>query len=309
MCAQLAKPPLDRLVRELAASQHGVVSWSQLLELGHTRTAISVRVRAGWLVRIHRGVYAVGHDLLTAEGRFMAAVLACGQGTALSHGSAAALWQLRRLRGLRVDVTVPSGGGGRRHKLVIVHRSSLDPEDVTIKDGILVTTPARTVLDLADISSERELERTIDEAAYLGLDLAHLKPLSGRRGSGRLARVLARHDPGSTFTRSDLEERMLELCRRHLLPSPRLNTPVDGHEVDFCWPEKRLIVETDGFRAHGRRAAFERDRWRDTQLTAAGWRVVRITHRQLQQRTDELAKRLAALLYGPAELSAHRACP
>jgi hypothetical protein len=282
---------VDRLIASLAARQHNVVARTQLIALGISRKAIDSRLRAGRLVRVHRGVYAVGHDRLTAEGRFMAAVLACGQGTALSHGSAAALWQLRRLRGLRVDVTVPGAGGGRRHKLVIVHRCALEASDVTVKDGIPVTTPARTVIDLADIGSERELERTLDEAAYLGLDLAGLKPLPGRRGRGRLARVLAGHDPGTTLTRSHLEERMLQLCRRHLLPSPRLNTPVDG------------------FRAHGRRTAFERDRWRDAQLTAAGWRVVRITDRELEQRADEVAKRLAALLDGPAELSARRACP
>jgi hypothetical protein len=181
----------------------------------------------------------------------MAAVLPCGQGTVLSQRAAASRWQLRPLRGPRVDVTVTTPGGGRRHKLVIVHRSPLAPEDVTVKDAIPVTTPARTVVDLADISTERELERTLDEAAYLGLDLAGLKPLPGRRGSGRLARVLAHHQPGTTLTRSDLEERMLQLCRRHLLPRLRLNTPVDGH------------------RAHGRRAAFEHDRWRVVRITPA----------------------------------------
>jgi hypothetical protein len=150
----------------------------------------------------------------------MAAVLPCGQGTVLSQRAAASRWQLRPLRGPRVDVTVTTPGGGRRHKLVIVHRSPLAPEDVTVKDAIPVTTPARTVVDLADISTERELERTLDEAAYLGLDLAGLKPLPGRRGSGRLARVLAHHQPGTTLTRSDLEERMLQPVAATSYPAP-----------------------------------------------------------------------------------------
>ena len=290
------KHPLGRMVAALAERQHGVVSRAQLIELGLTDSGIARRVRDGRLHRVHQGVYAVGHPTLTPNGRFLAAVVSCGSDAALSHTSAAVLWQVVKERGPRVDVTVPGSGGRRRRGAVIIHRSALPASDLTTKDGIPATTPRRTLTDLADILPRRPLERALDEAAYLRLDLTGLRPRHGRRGSGLLASVLERHDPGSTRTRSELEERMLALCRSRRLPRPEINSSNEGHLVDFVWPQARLMVETDGWLAHGTRSAFERDRRRDAQLTAAGWRVMRITDTRLAREPDWVAARLAEAL-------------
>jgi very-short-patch-repair endonuclease len=245
---------------------------------------------------VHQGVYAVGRRTLTLKGRFIAAVLSCGPAAALSHIAAAILWGLLKERGPRIDVTVPGGGGRRRRKAVIVHRSPLPQADVTTKDGIPLTTPARTLIDLADVLPRRQLERALDEAAYLRLDLQDLQPRPGRRGSGVLASVLAQHDPGTTRTRSELEERMLSLCHRFRLPTPEVNAAIEGYAVDFLWRNQGLIVETDGWEAHGTRAAFERDRHRDADLLAAGWRVLRISYARLEAEPDWVAARIAEAL-------------
>lgn len=290
------EPRLGRRVVALADRQHGVITRAQLVWLGLTDQGIYRRVLDGRLHRVHQGVYAIGRPTLTTEGRFLAAVVSCGPKAALSHRSAAVIWGLLPERGPRVDVTVPGGGGRRRRKAVIVHRSALPTADVTTRHAIPVTTPARTLIDLADVLPRRGLERALDEAAYLRLDLGELAPRNGRRGSGVLARVLARHDAGSTRTRSELEERMLGLCRRFRLPAPEVNQPVEGYTADFVWSEQRLIVETDGFRAHGTRAAFERDRRRDADLLAADWRVLRVSYARLEREPEWVAERIAAAL-------------
>ena len=179
---------------------------------------------------------------------------------------------------------------------MIIHRAALPAADVTTKHGIPVTTPARTLTDLADVLPRRRLERALDEAAYLRLDLSDLQPRPGRRGRGVLASVLRRHEPGTTRTRSELEERMLVLCEGFRLPAPEVNNSIEGYTVDFLWREQRLIVETDGWGAHGTRSAFERDRRRDGDLLAAGWRVLRISHARLEREPDWAAKRIARAL-------------
>jgi very-short-patch-repair endonuclease len=151
-------------------------------------------------------------------------------------------------------------------------------------------------MDLADHGKRRPLERAIDEAAFLRLDTSGLRPKPGRKGSGLLARVLADHQPGSTLTRSQLEERFLSMCRAHGLAPPEVNRRIEGYEVDFAWRGQRLVVETDGHAAHGTRAAFERDRLKDAELTAAGWRVVRLTHRRLLGQPEAVAAQLLRLL-------------
>ena len=211
MRGQVRKHPGDGAIADLARRQHGVVGRAQLLALGLGQDAVDWRVRRRRLLTVHRGVYAVGHLSLTRNGRFMAAVLACGEGAALSHFSAAVLWGMLQPRGQDVHVTAAKE---RKCRGVIVHRAPLDGERVR-RDGIVVTTPARTLVDLADVVSRRTLERAFDEAQYLGLDFHDARPRHGRPGSGLLASVLAVHRPGTTRTRSELEELFLALCDDH----------------------------------------------------------------------------------------------
>ena len=278
-----------------AAQRHGVVTRSQLNALGLDDRAIARRVKAGRLHRLHRGVYAEGHSRLTLHGRFLAAVLSGGEGAVLSHLSAAVLWNLLPERGPRIDVTVP-GGARKGGRLVIVHRSPLPANEVTSANSIPVTTPARTVLDVAAVVSRRELERAMDEAAYLRLDLGGLRPRRGRRGSANLTRVRTEHRAGTTRTRSEIEERMLALCRRCGFPAPLVNAMIEGYLVDFAWPEQRLIAETDGWQAHRTRSAFEADRRRDGDLVTAGWRSLRITWKRLTSESEAVAVQLGQLL-------------
>lgn len=287
---------VDQDIAELAARQHGVVARRRLLAMGLSRQAVDKRVRAGRLHRVHRGVYAVGHRRVTFEGTLFAAVLACGEGAVVSHTSAAVLHRLRNGRQRVVHVTVPGRGGRATRRGMVIHRSAIEPQETGTIDAIPVTSPARTVLDLADTVTRRELERTMDEADYLRLDLSGLEPRQGRPGYGRLNAVLADHEPGSTLTRSELEEFLLAFCRRHGFERPVVNSSVEGHEVDFCWPKQRLIVEADGRQTHDTVGAFERDRVRDAELVVAGWRVLRITKRRLRTRPKAVERQLRALL-------------
>jgi very-short-patch-repair endonuclease len=293
-----ALPPVDRRLAELARRQYGVVDRRQLGELGVGPKGVAERVRTGRLHRVHRGVYAVGHSQLRREAHWLAAVLAFGPGAVLSHRSAAALWELRSSAASAIDVTVPSQSGRRSRRGIRVHRSGrLTWSEVTVCDGIPVTTVARTLLDLADVLSAQALKRAIDEAEYRRLlDMASVIAVAeanpGRRGSHVLALALDPPEP----TRSELEQHFLSFCRRHRLPSPAVATRIEGFEVDFSWPEAELIVETDGLAAHRTRRAMESDRHRDRRLLLAGYRTVRLTDRALGEEPDVVAADLRALL-------------
>jgi very-short-patch-repair endonuclease len=284
--------PVDVRLAELARHQHGVVSRAQLLALGVGKSAIAVRVNRGRLHRVHQGVYVVGYPSLTRNGRFMAAVLACGEGAALSHFSAAVLWGMLSGGG-KIQVTAPTG---RRRPGLVVHRAGLGEGEVARRAGIAVTTPARTLIDLADIAPKRTLERAIDEAEFLRLDCTGLAPRHGRRGSGHLTSVLAVHGVGSTRTRSELEEMFLALCDKHNLPRPAVNVQIEGYECDFVWREQRLIVETDGAAAHAGERRRARDLERDAELVAAGWRVIRVTYERLAREPERVAEQMTRAL-------------
>lgn len=293
MRGQIHTDPLDAAVAELARRQHGVVSRAQLVALGLGEDAIDWRLRRQRLHRVHSRVYAVGHMALTRNGRFMAAVLACGEGSALSHLSAAVLWGILDDRGQSIHVTAEQQ---RRCRGVVVHRARLQGERVR-RLGIVVTTPARTIVDLADVvHNRRTLERAIDEAQYLRLDWTPAAPRHGRRGSGLLSSVLAVHTPGSTRTRSELEEMFLALCDTHGFERPEVNRSIEGYECDFVWREQRLIVETDGAAAHGTHRAKERDPAKDADLQIAGWMVIRIPSMRLFREPDAVADQLGRLL-------------
>jgi very-short-patch-repair endonuclease len=298
----------DAALGQLAARQHGVVSLAQLRGLGICRSTAQKRVAAGRLHCVHHGTYAVGHPLLTREGRYMSAVLACGPDAVLSHRSAAALAGLREDLRETIDVTAPNRRG-RIPRGIAAHRDgALASADRAKVDGIPCTSVARTLLDLAAVVPTWEVRKAISEAEVLGsLDRDAVRRLikrsRGWRGVARLRTLLDELDPATKVTRSELERRFLRLCRDAGLPRPEVNTrlglPGFAIEPDFLWREPRLIVEADGRRFHDTASAFERDRRRDQRLMRAGWRVVRCTWRQVVDEPGELARTLRAILAPP----------
>lgn len=264
----------DAAIAAIAAGQHGVVSRAQLLAAGISRRQIERRLEREALHVVHRGVYAVGHRALPQEAIWMAAVLAGGAGTALSHWSAASLCRMRPGRGPRSHVTSPRN---RRDSANIVsHHGTLPPDEATVEQGIPVTTPARTLLDLAPLLPSPTLGRMIDAAPpHDGPHLAELLARYPRKpGAPKLRALLGNERP---MTRSDCEAHVLHLIDRAGLPRPDVNVVVEGHEVDLVWWGVRVIAEIDTYVTHGSRLAFELDRERDRKLATKGWRVVRIT--------------------------------
>ena len=265
------------------------------------RRAIGHRLARGRLHAVHRGVYAVGHALLTPHGRWMAAVLAHGPSAVLSHCSAASLWGV--LRSSRtIEVTA-----ARKRSLpgVVLHRSRLRDDEITLRDSIPVTSVPRTLLDLAGVLRRGGLERAIERAEARRLtDPLSLPDLLARhrgcRGAATLRAVLADVRTEPTLTRSDLEDLFLAFLDAHGLPRPQVNVGIEVRgrwmECDCVWRPHRLIVELDGRETHDTAAAFERDRARDRALHAAGWRVVRVTWRQLHADADRIAADLRDLL-------------
>jgi very-short-patch-repair endonuclease len=248
-----------------------------------TNEDVDRRVKAQRLHRLHRGVYAVGHRRLTVEGRWLAACLATGG--VLSHVSAAAAWELRPTNARLIHVTVPGDGGRKRRAGIKVHRSTtLTAKDVTIHRGLPITTPARTIIDLARSLSGRPLEHVIDLADQRGLiDFRDLE----RANSVSLQAVLTNYRPA--LTRSELEEAFLRLCDDHGIPRPETNTRIEGIEVDAVWRDRRLVVEIDGYRYHRAPTRFESDREKDVMLQLKGWRVMRFTARQIENRAGWVA--------------------
>jgi very-short-patch-repair endonuclease len=291
----------DSIVAEIAGRQHGVVSIGQLRSAGLSDDAVLGRVKSRRLHRLHRGVYAVGHSAPSPPREWMAAVLACGRGgkdlndhmtrttldhwgAALSHRSAASLWKLLPPSDGPVDVSIRGHGGRRRRSGIRLHRSlTLIPAAVTIRGGIPVTTPARTISDLrraslgkAQLISPKELRRVIRQANFLGLPIGEEE----RRDRNR----------------SDLEEDFQSLCRKHGLPAAEINVRVGPHLVDFLWCERKLIVETDGYISHRGRAAFEDDRGRDLDLRARGFEVIRLAEKQVNEEPGRVAEVVGAAL-------------
>lgn len=261
---------MDRNLRvaQLAASQRGVITSQQLADLEVAPSSIRRKVAAGTLHRIHRGVYLLGHTAAAPLAMELAALLACGPTAALSHWTAAALYRiLARIDG-PIHVTVPDRRC-RPRPGVQPHFAPLPDEEVMTTQGLKVTTPQRTLQDLRPFLDPAAYERAQNEAQVL-----HLIPRN-------------QAEPG--ITRSQAERRLLTLLRRAGLPPTNTNTRIKGHEVDVLFQDQKLIVEVDGYAAHGTRLAFENDRRRDAQLTAAGYRVMRITWRQLTQEPEAVA--------------------
>lgn len=292
-------------VWRLVRAQHGVVARDQLFQLGYTADAIKHRLASGRLHRVRPGVYAVGRPKLSAHGRWIASVLACGDGAVLSHSSAAALWRIGLEDRDVIEVSLPSKSRRRRPGLRI-HRRSLRAGDLTAEYGIPVTTPVQTLVDMSLRFDRSGVERMINEADKYNLVTPpslrrDLQARKGERGAARLAAILDRR----TFrlTREELERRFLPLAREAGLPVPQTFQVVNGFEVDFWWPELRLVVETDGLRYHRTPAEQARDRLRDQTHTAAGLTNLRFTHEQVRYEPD----RVLAVLRPTARLAAERA--
>ena len=274
------------------------MSTGQLHAAGMDKDGIDRRVAAGRLHPIRRGVYAVGHRRLGPRGPLWAAVLACGEGDAVSHRAAAWAWGIRE--GLPpVTVDVLTVGESRSRKGIRVHRSrSIDVRDTTTLDGLPITTPARTLLDLAAIRSvhlpsairRAEIQRVFDGRAIADLlDRAPHHP-----GAKRLRTALAATQEPD-ITQSELEARFLEIVRGLGLPEPEKQYPINGRLLDFYWPHRRLAVEVDDRGTHLTATAFEDDRVRDADLKVLGIDTIRFTRRKVLYDRPYVERTITAL--------------
>jgi Transcriptional regulator, AbiEi antitoxin/Protein of unknown function (DUF559) len=269
----------DAEIALVAGRQHGVVTSAQLGACGLSGAAISKRVRAGRLHRVHRGIYAVGHGGLSRGGRWMAAVLALGSDAALSHMSAAALWGLLKPENGPIDVSLPSNSGRRRRSGIRIHRcASLRPDQVTVRHRIPVTTPLRTIEDLTMIVPPYLVRRATRQAQLAGYRLD--------------VRAAAR----TKGTRSDLELDFLAFCAKHSIPPPAVNVRVGRWTVDFLWRTEKVAVETDFFDYHRGSVAFEDDHQRDLDLRRAGLAVRRYTGAQIRNHPAQVVADLGEVL-------------
>jgi hypothetical protein len=280
----------------LVHKQHGVVARAQLIDLGMGPAAIRHRLATGRLRPLLRGVYAVGRRDVGTQGRRMAAVLACGPHAFLSHRSAAALWGIRREPGEPIEVVVPDHVCRRRPGIRVHRRAGLMESGTRTVDGIPVTDPVSTLVDLAMCTSNAELEEAVNEADHRNLIdpealRAAIDSIPERPGVGRLRRLLDPH----TFvvTDSRLEQRFLPLARSVGLPLPQTQVWLNGTRVDFFWPDLGLIVEADSLRYHRTAAKQTADLRRDQAHTAAGLSTLRFTHWEVFHEPNHVRETLA----------------
>jgi very-short-patch-repair endonuclease len=287
---------LEAAIAALAAQQHGHVTRAQLLSLGLGPDAIHYRLGTRRLIVVYAGVYALGHRPTSHVDRAAAALLACGPGAVLSHGSAASLWGLDR----RWEIPYEVGSARKRRRAgIAIHHIKLERSDIRTHLGVRVTSPARTLLDITPRRTEAELTRAVNDLRLAG----HLKPAqlaavldraTTHPGAGRL-RAIA-HDSAPAPTRSAFEDEFRRFARRFGLPRPEINVRVAGREVDALFRTERVIVELDGYRYHGGRESFERDRERDAASLEQGYATVRITWQRLSAASVQEARRLERIL-------------
>jgi very-short-patch-repair endonuclease len=284
---------------ELAARQHGVVTGRQLVALGFPRSTIWRMCERGWLVRLHRGVYAVGHPRLTLHGRWIAAVLACGPEAVLSYHQAAALHGLRRAPWSPIHVTAP---GQREHADIVCHTArGIRGRTRVIVDGIPVTSVERVFLDMATVLGPQPLRSLLEEAQRTGTFdfdrvLRAIDRLNGHRGIGPLRAALALLGDSAPATRSRLEILFLELVRAAGLAEPSVNVIVVGDVVDFHWPQFNLVVEVDSWEYHRLRRPFEEDKRRGNRLELAHVMVLRYTDEDLRKEPARVIAELRAAM-------------
>jgi len=234
--------------------------------------------------------------------REMAAVLVCGEGSGISHRTAAALWKMLPLQepGAPVDVSIQRNGRIKAPSLRIHRMSFVHPDERTVEKGIPVTIPARTLLDLAGVASSRELEQAVAmakrELSVGGGELERLLERYPKRAGASRLRMLLEREGEPALARSEAESRFLGLVRRAKLTRPDVNVRVKAYEVDFLWPRERVVVEIDGFAFHSSRDSFEQDRHRDAVLAASGFLVLRVTWRQITEEPEAVLVLLAQAL-------------
>jgi very-short-patch-repair endonuclease len=289
----------ESIIIRLASGQHGVVARRQLLGEGISAAVIARRVSAGLLEPLHRGVYRVG-PVRAPHVVDMAAVLACGESTVLSHRSAGALWSAGALNRPDAVEVITSADRGRRHGIRACCIRTLRTDETTTLENIPITTPARTLVDLAAVVDARELERALALTLNHGLaDAASILAVLDRHPrlhGAHVLRAMIVSETQPAFTRSEAEQRFLALLRKAMLPMPEANVRLAGYEVDFYWRAQRFVVEIDGFAFHASARMFESDRRRDAALAAAGVRVTRVTWRQMENEPVALLVRLGQAL-------------
>ena len=298
----------DAQLAAVAGTQGGVVSLQQLLDLGLTQRAASYRTEQGRMHRVHRGVYTVGHRSIGRIGMLRAAVLACGQESAISHGTAAAFWGLRDPWPALIDVTVRCQTGRKIDGIRCRRCRYPNPEEIVDREGVACTTPARTLVDIAGLYRRDSLRRAVERAAVLKLlDIGALdgalREARGRRGVRVLSAIVDAwriKDGLQPDVRNEFEALVLPQLVASGLPRPVCNKPLrigdDLIIVDFLWPEQKVVVETDGEQTHGTPVAFQRDRRRDQILIAAGYRVARATWDQMHGELASVVARIGRTL-------------
>jgi very-short-patch-repair endonuclease len=292
-----AGEPIDAAIAELAQRQRGYVKRQQLLAIGLSSQGIHRRSKAGRLIPVYAGIYAVGHIPTLPEDRAVGALLACGSDAVLSHGSAATLWGIFKRWRMPFELTGPSV---RSRRGVRMHRGKLDRQDIRTHAGLRLTCPARTVLDVAPRMTDKALRRAVNELRRPGYLRVHeledvLERFPRHRGATRLRPLV--DGPRDNPTRSDLEDEFLAFTERFGLPRPQVNVRVAGREVDAWFPEERLIVELDSWGFHGDRDSFEGDRDKDATALTFGIPTCRFTRERMRSDPPAEAERLQAILH------------
>ena len=298
-------PAVDQAIARIASGQKGLITWTQLLQAGVSRSSISRRLEDGRLHRVFRAVYLVGHRAMPPLARELAAVLSYGPSAVLTHRAAIGVWKLLPTLAEVIDITVTGRHSGSQPG-ICVHRSrTLARFDRTHLHKIPITTPARTLLDFAETAPQRrDLERAWSEAQARGLinprQIQRLLDRStGRRGVRPLTELL--HRAATTRSHSELEELLLHLIRAADLPEPDMNVLVlNRYKVDFLFREHKTIAEADGGAWHSSQERRDRDNRRDSDLRNAGFKVERFTDHELTHQPHAAIARLTRAIYAAA---------
>jgi very-short-patch-repair endonuclease len=291
-----------KTMRLMAVRQHGLINRRQLLAAGFSEKAILWKLQTGILERIFPGVYLIAGTPLTDNGRLMSVYLWAGEGAALSHTSAAWLWGMHGFSPTPIHLSLARKSTAPREDICLHHVESIRSMDICWVDGIAVTSPARTLMDLAAIG-HRQTERALDKCLRDGLTSLDQMWLAidrseavGRRGVRLLRNLLEQRTPDLAASDSDMEDLFLRIVRWGRLPQPYLQFPIELPSLlihaDFAYPGIKLAIECDSYAWHMDREAFERDRVRDAELQSLGWKILRFTWAQLRYNPDYVLRQL-----------------